>query len=480
MLTVDANGLTMLAGDARHIPLADDTVQCCVTSPPYWGLRKYAGEQELVWGGTDACEHKWNESTRTADNRQTAGLSKDFDTRTSAGGKFKGKYDVICGVCGVCGGWRGAYGLEPTIEMYVAHTVEILREVRRVLRPDGVCWWNCGDSYNSQGGQHSGRTDNQRGVGQKRAWREGNGRADGATDLRGIRNQDGISAPGLTQPFTGWTKTSHRVRVEADAASDDTTRIASPDCPLHGDSSGSASSVACDEHASQTPLHSERSKNHHGPEQLNEHAQVDLRPSDCSQAESLDYSHLQAAGAATDRSKRSRRTGHAPVTSPACTLSAQSSSCTENSATARETSDSVDRKSESNTSADSSQDALGSSPSAQTQLRNAGKCTCEYYNTETKETSHFATFPEELPRRCILAATSAKGACLQCGAPWERVTRPSKQYAKLLAQKHSGAIYGKPDEVRQFSGATPSVSAADYQTVGWRPSCRCPGQYGRT
>ena len=37
--------------------------------------------------------------------------------------------------------------------------------------------------------------------------------------------------------------------------------------------------------------------------------------------------------------------------------------------------------------------------------------------------AHFATFPEELPRRCILAGTSAHGVCAECGAPWTRVTK---------------------------------------------------------
>src|SRR4029077_14482975 len=55
--------------------------------------------------------------------------------------------------CSLCGAWRGAFGLESTIEMYVEHSVQILREIRRVLRPDGVCFWNIGDSYSSQPGQ---------------------------------------------------------------------------------------------------------------------------------------------------------------------------------------------------------------------------------------------------------------------------------------------------------------------------------------
>ena len=62
-----------------------ESVHCVVTSPPYWGLRDY---------GVD-----------------------------------------------------GAYGLEPTLEKYIANMVEVFREVRRVLRKDGSLWLNLGDTY---------------------------------------------------------------------------------------------------------------------------------------------------------------------------------------------------------------------------------------------------------------------------------------------------------------------------------------------
>lgn len=65
--------------------LDDNSVHCCVTSPPYWGLRDY--------------------------------------------------------------GVKGQIGLEKTPEEYVAKLVEIFREVRRVLRDDGTLWLNLGDSY---------------------------------------------------------------------------------------------------------------------------------------------------------------------------------------------------------------------------------------------------------------------------------------------------------------------------------------------
>jgi DNA modification methylase len=82
-------------GDCREVlaGMEAESAHCCVTSPPYWGLRDY---------GVD-----------------------------------------------------GQLGLEPTPDEYVAKMVEVFREVRRVLRSDGTLWLNLGDSYASVGG-HSG------------------------------------------------------------------------------------------------------------------------------------------------------------------------------------------------------------------------------------------------------------------------------------------------------------------------------------
>jgi len=78
---------TIHVGDAFETlhTLPDASVQCCVTSPPYWGLRDY---------GVD-----------------------------------------------------GQLGLEETPEKYVENMVRVFREVRRVLRDDGTLWLNLGDSY---------------------------------------------------------------------------------------------------------------------------------------------------------------------------------------------------------------------------------------------------------------------------------------------------------------------------------------------
>jgi DNA modification methylase len=92
---------TILVGDVRQrlSDIADGSVQCCVTSPPYWGLRDY--------------------------------------------------------------GHDGQIGLEQTPDEYVAEMVEVFREVWRVLRDDGVLWLNLGDTYASST-KSSGRNDTEK------------------------------------------------------------------------------------------------------------------------------------------------------------------------------------------------------------------------------------------------------------------------------------------------------------------------------
>ncbi len=43
----------------RRLPA--DSVHCCVTSPPYWGLRDY-GTEPAVWEGEAGCDHAWEEA----------------------------------------------------------------------------------------------------------------------------------------------------------------------------------------------------------------------------------------------------------------------------------------------------------------------------------------------------------------------------------------------------------------------------------
>jgi DNA modification methylase len=94
---VTVGGCTLHMGDCREVlpTLPAETVHCCVTSPPYWGLRDY--------------------------------------------------------------GCAGQIGLEASVAEYVAELVGVFREVRRVLRDDGTVFLNLGDAY--FGSSQTGGTD---------------------------------------------------------------------------------------------------------------------------------------------------------------------------------------------------------------------------------------------------------------------------------------------------------------------------------
>ncbi len=144
--------ITLYNSDCRDMSeLPDGSVQCVVTSPPFWGLRKYSGNQELIWGGDPNCKHEWLDATykrRSSDGMP--GFSKErYDDKTYE--ELRRDKPIENAFCSKCSAWRGAFGLEPQPEMYIEHTIEILREIRRVLRKDGVVFWDIGDSYASNG-----------------------------------------------------------------------------------------------------------------------------------------------------------------------------------------------------------------------------------------------------------------------------------------------------------------------------------------
>jgi DNA modification methylase len=115
-----------------------DSVDCCVTSPPYWGLRDYKLEPQ-VWDGEPECEHEFELARHP-------GMSGCPSEKQDSNRGSRHQPSEI-GFCSKCSAWRGSLGLEPTPELFVAHLVHVFREVRRVLKPQGTCWVNLGDSY---------------------------------------------------------------------------------------------------------------------------------------------------------------------------------------------------------------------------------------------------------------------------------------------------------------------------------------------
>lgn len=95
-----------------------------------------------------------------------------------------------------------------------------------------------------------------------------------------------------------------------------------------------------------------------------------------------------------------------------------------------------------------------------------------FVSTKSYSGAHFATFPPDLIEPCILAGTSAHGACSKCGAPWERVTEPDER-----VQAHwNGTTQDKALAAKGKHGATSVIATGSYQTyktTGWQPTCTC-------
>ena len=85
----------LVQASANKLPLADQFVQLVVTSPPYLNLRTYDGSQDVTWADGTTCP----------------------------------------------------FGGETSVSDYVAHTIEVLQEVKRVLKDDGMVFWNICDRY---------------------------------------------------------------------------------------------------------------------------------------------------------------------------------------------------------------------------------------------------------------------------------------------------------------------------------------------
>jgi DNA modification methylase len=159
-LFVNDADFQLYVGDVREQlrELPDESVHCVVTSPPYWGLRDYGTG---VWDGGDPdCDHagppRASDKTGLSHrDERPPGQVLEQPSRLMA--------TPYRDVCGKCGATRvdQQLGLEATPELFVQNMVDVFREVRRVLRRDGTCWVNLGDSYahslRQSGAAHAGR-----------------------------------------------------------------------------------------------------------------------------------------------------------------------------------------------------------------------------------------------------------------------------------------------------------------------------------
>ena len=113
--------------ELRKIP--SESVDCVVSSPPYYGLRSYKGA-ETIWGGDPECEHEF-----IIQSHYTPGQSDKATTQSEIKGLEKNWSE---GYCSKCGAWKGQLGLEPTYQLYVEHLMIVMNELKRILKKTGT------------------------------------------------------------------------------------------------------------------------------------------------------------------------------------------------------------------------------------------------------------------------------------------------------------------------------------------------------
>ncbi len=392
----------IICADARGALAAmpDGSVHACITSPPYWGLRDY-GIEPGVWGGDDGCEHAWGQDltgdTRDdgfkvwANNARDGKAPPDAPRVTRSQGAF----------CCLCSAWRGSLGLEPTPALYVEHIVQVMREVRRVLRDDGTLWLNLGDSYAASRsgpcGENSTLNGSRHSPMESRRAKETAGRPNSRWRFEpwGLKPKDLVGIP--------W-------------------RVA---FALQADGWWLRSDIVW-------------SKPNPMPESVTD------RPT-----RSHEYIFLLT--------KKARYYYDADAIREPQTGNAHS------------------RGSEDGNAA--YQEARGShygrkSPST---IVPGGRNRRSVWEIATQPypKAHFATFPEKLVEPCILAGTSERGCCPECGAPWERMVEKDRRF-ESGSGKAGNLPIGKNGPNLQGGGETVDVRrgpVVDTTTVGWRPTC---------
>jgi len=364
--------------DARRIPLADESVHCCITSPPFWNLRDY-------------------------------GLG------------------------------NAGIGLEKTVEEYVANIVEVFREVWRVCRPDATVWCNMGDCYNGQGGHSVPEGDG-------RANRTERQKAKGV-NVAGLKPKDLVGIPwrvafALQQPHLrcrGCGNVAHQ-----------TTWGKWPNgrliCPACEKSKG---------HETETSGWYLRSDIiWHKPNPMPE--SVRDRPTKAHEylfllaKQSRYYYDAEAIGESTAESNtHSKGNKKSP---PKSLQHADALAHVKNNASFME--------------------------ATWGRVTERNRRDVWTISTAPFKGAHFATFPPALVEPCILAGTSAKGVCPECGAPRERVAEVHKGERSDTANPKTTAL-GRAHS-HGHSSHQPGWRALEPDKVhllGWRPTCDHGGDW---
>ena len=502
----------ILNGDVRRsVPMiADESVHCVVTSPPYFGLRDYGTS---VWvGGDPACKHRVRPF-----GRSFAGAESSPKQQTN-----NGSHAGATGTCVLCGAARSTteIGQEASLAKHIDVLVDVFREIRRVLRPDGVVWLNYGDAYaasprgNRQPGGGALTNSNNGSDVEDSRWRAARNRPNpGGWRRDGFKPKDLMLAGSrlavaLQQPHLECSGCRHVAHERAWGRFPNGRRI----CPRCNKSRGAQI---------ETPGWWVRSeiawcKGNPMPESVLDrptcaHEKVFLLAKSRRYFYDADAVRTPPKYPGDDRRARAKadhktaptalRNGirppadhpadptPAPVRADGSGHSRPSSWAT--SPYYREQDPRYPKREVRGRSTYGRQTLGGNLPESErrrgrdkqrghgrrhagfndrwdgmgkSQQRQMGANLRNVWNISTKPFpgAHFATFPAQLAELCVLAGTSAKGACANCGAPWRRVARREGARQPL---RTAAAGWHVPAEVIE--------QALLARTVDWVPTCGC-------
>lgn len=468
----DDGWVKQYCGDALVVlpQLEAESVQCVVTSPPYWGLRKYSGEQEMVWGD-NLCKHEWVEELVPGSKSGPHGPASVI------GAKFA--QDQVrrrqpTNHCSLCGAWRGAYGLEPDPSMYVSHTIEFLRAIRRVLRKDGIVFWNIKDTYitgkgscfNPGGGSKSWQSWIDRAVNYPRGRDApnrmfttipGNNLALIPSRMATAAQEDGWVVRAeiiwekpnpMPQSIDGWRWEKHRIRMKTGRAEVGETKadrpLESPAHPYRGD--------GWEVQSIEGRPDSEYIDCPGCPKCLPNDGYV-LRKGSWRPTESHEYILMLTKPGKyyADREAVKEKAPSRPSGNRQRKYRQDYGGIPDDS---RHQAFSIPYQ----------PDGTGRN------IRSVWSMTTVPFPSQLvdgQKIDHFAVFPAELPRRCILAATSEAGNCSKCGKPWVRIRESTGKV------KQGWGVQSKiPPESGGHSGLKTKM-INQFETLGWNPQCSC-------
>jgi site-specific DNA-methyltransferase (adenine-specific) len=358
--------------------------------------------------------------------------------------------------CSLCGAWRGGFGSEPTPELYIDHSLEVLKAIKRVLKDTGVVWWNLGDRmatcqgtcFNPGGGESSFNGVTR--LKDKGAYPLDRGNKSTLAES-GLKPLDVCLIPfrfalaaqqvgwwvrkdiiwektnPMPESMDGWSWQRHRMKIKGKAGKywasgsehEPTEWQECPGCPKCLPNDGYV-----------------------------------LRKGNWRPTEAHDYIFMLTK---TDSYFCDREAVREPQTGNAHSRG-------------------TERGDEAYQKARGSYYGFGSPIT----ILPAGRNLRDIWTFPTAPSfgDHFATFPEELPKRCIMASTSEGGNCSKCGMPVVRVVekQSSTMNIRVRDTKRGAAIpeegyYASQDEISSYGKEEPGET----KTVGFRPSCSCHG-----